>query len=285
MLGGSCGRGPEWAGSWRDYVNIPPDPPGRSSPAGGERETEPVSITDVRALGTIVGVFAHPDDEAYLCGGIMAMAVDAGARVVCVTATRGELGVTDPVRWPPEQLSAIREAELSACLEILGVSEHRWLDYPDGGCDAVDLAEGAARIAEVLREVRPDTVLTFPPDGQTGHPDHIAVHQWTDAAVRETGIGTLHVVANTQDWLEEFLAQMAELNILMGAPPIPWSWPLSIDLPLPPDVAERKDRALAAQVSQTEWLREAMGTKNYQRVFSSERFGRYPPDLTVVTHE
>ncbi len=244
-----------------------------------------MNITDVRELGTIVGVFAHPDDEAYLCGGIMAMAIDAGSRVVCVTATRGELGVTDPVRWPPEQLSAIREAEMAECLAILGVREHRWLDYADGGCAAVDLGEGSGRIADVLREVRPDTVLTFPPDGQTGHPDHIAVHHWADAAVRETGIGTLHVVANTQSWLEEFLTQMAELNILMGAPPVPWSWPLSIDLALPPEIVERKDRALAAQISQTEWLREAMGLEAYQRVFSTERFGRYPPDLTVVTRK
>ena len=51
---------------------------------------------------------------------IMAMAAAAGSRVVCVTATRGELGVTDPMRWPPEQLPAIREAELAACLAILG---------------------------------------------------------------------------------------------------------------------------------------------------------------------
>ena len=56
-----------------------------------------MAIADIRELGTIVSVWAHPDDEAYLCGGIMATATAAGSRVVCVTATRGELGVTDPV--------------------------------------------------------------------------------------------------------------------------------------------------------------------------------------------
>ena len=68
---------------------------------------------DLAELGTIVSVWAHPDDEAYLCGGLMATAADAGLRVVCVTATRGELGVTDPVRWPPERMAEIREAELA----------------------------------------------------------------------------------------------------------------------------------------------------------------------------
>jgi hypothetical protein len=67
-----------------------------------------MAIADIRELGTIMSIWAHPDDEAYLCGGIMAQATAAGSRVVCVTATRGELGVTDPAQWPPEQLAAIR---------------------------------------------------------------------------------------------------------------------------------------------------------------------------------
>ena len=96
-------------------------------------------MRDIRDLGTVLSIWAHPDDEAYLCGGVMAMAAAAQSRVVCVTATRGELGVTDPTRWPPEQLVTIREAELAECLRILGVTEYRWLDYPDGRCAGVDV--------------------------------------------------------------------------------------------------------------------------------------------------
>ena len=84
----------------------------------------------------------------------MAMATAAGSRVVCVTATRGELGVTDAARWPPDQLPAIREAELAECLRVLGVTEHHWLGYPDGGCADVTPPEGAERIAQFLRGVR-----------------------------------------------------------------------------------------------------------------------------------
>jgi LmbE family N-acetylglucosaminyl deacetylase len=232
-----------------------------------------VTQADLTGLGTIVSVWAHPDDEAYLCGGLMAAAVDAGSRVVCVTATRGELGVTDPIRWPPERLAEIREAELAACLDILGVTEHRWLEFADGGCAAADPAAGAEAVAAVLREVRPDTVVTFSADGQTGHPDHIAVHHWCLAAVRETAIGTLHVVANTAEWLDEFQTPLNRLGALVGDPPTAWTGPLSVELVLGNDLLTRKLAALGAQTSQTEAFRAAVGEDFYRRAFSIERFG------------
>ena len=140
------------------------------------------SRSDVAALGTILGVWAHPDDEAYLSGGLMAMARDAGSRVVCVTATRGELGTTDPVAWPPPRLAAERTGELARSLEILGVTEHHWLGYADGGCADVPAADAVERLCGLIEQVAPDTVLTFGPDGITGHPDHQAVSAWTAAA-------------------------------------------------------------------------------------------------------
>lgn len=247
------------------------------------RQTSVVSVVDVARLGTIVSIWAHPDDEAYLCGGLMAMARAAGLRVVCVTATRGELGVTDPIRWPPERLAEIREAELAECLRILGVTEHRWLGYPDGGCAEVAPAEPVGRLAAILEEVRPDTVLTFPPDGQTGHPDHMAVHRWAREAVERTGIGTLHVVANTPDWLADHLPLFVRLGAIVGDPPVAWTWPLSVDLRLEGALLDTKDAALAAQASQTSGLRAAVGDAAYRAVVAVERFGVFPP--TVVTGE
>jgi LmbE family N-acetylglucosaminyl deacetylase len=237
-----------------------------------------MAIADVRELGTIMSVWAHPDDEAYLCGGIMATATAAGSRVVCVTATRGELGVTDPVRWPPERLATIREAEMAECLRLLGVKEHHWLGYPDGGCTAIEPAVAVQRVADLLDAVRPDTVLTFAADGQTGHPDHVAVHHWTRAAVRQTGIGDLHVVANTPEWIEENLAWMRELGVIVGDPPTGWHGPLSIDLVLDADTLELKLAALAAQTSQTEALRAVAGEDYYRKLISVERFGQLPTE-------
>jgi LmbE family N-acetylglucosaminyl deacetylase len=249
-------------------------------------------MSEIRELGTILSIWAHPDDEAYLCGGIMAMATAAQSRVVCVTATRGELGLTDATRWPPEQLPAIRGAELAECLRILGVTEHRWLGYPDGGCASVSVDTAAHQIAEIISEIAPDTILTFAPDGQTGHPDHIAVHRWTVEAVRRTSIGTLHVVANTQEWLDEHLAQWTELGAIVGDPPVAWTGPLSIDLTLTGDLLDRKLAALAAQASQTQALRAIVGEERYREIIRIERFATFTlqkvdssEQRSLVTHE
>ena len=99
-----------------------------------------------------------------------------------------------------DRLAEIRTAELEEALRILGVEEHHWLDYPDGGCADVDAEEAAARIAAVLDEVRPDTVVTFGPDGFTGHPDHQAVSRWTDLALARAPARPrlLHAVAREE---------------------------------------------------------------------------------------
>src|SRR5436190_24163369 len=105
-------------------------------------------------IGSILGIWGHPDDEAWLAAGLMMRAVDAGHRVVCVTATRGEAGFPDDDPRTFDERTAVREAELRASLDIMGVTEHRWLDYGDGLCSGVDDAEATARIAEIIRDVR-----------------------------------------------------------------------------------------------------------------------------------
>ena len=255
-----------------------------ASVAGEAADLHLVAMNDIKELGTILSIWAHPDDEVYLCGAIMAMAAAAECRVVCVTATRGELGVTDPQRWPPEQLPTIREAELAECLRILGVTEHHWLGYPDGGCASADADAAVERIAGILRDVSPDTVLTFPPDGQTGHPDHIAVHRWTLEAVRRTGTGTMHVVANTQEWLDDHLARWTELGAIVGEPPVAWKGPLSIDLDVSGELLDLKYAALAAQASQTEALRGILGEQAYREMIRVERFAAFLPQPAPMSH-
>jgi LmbE family N-acetylglucosaminyl deacetylase len=110
----------------------------------------------VESLGTILGVWAHPDDETYLSAGLMARAVRSGSRVVCVTATRGEEGSFDEVRWPTATLARVREVELLRSLEILAVQEHHWLDYYDGTCAEVDHSDAVARVEAFIDRIRPD---------------------------------------------------------------------------------------------------------------------------------
>jgi LmbE family N-acetylglucosaminyl deacetylase len=225
--------------------------------------------THISALGTIMGIWAHPDDEAYLSGGLMALARANGQRVVCVTATRGELGTPDPEAWPPERLAAERTRELAECLAILGVDEHHWLGYRDGGCAAADASIAVAQLAELIARVRPDTVLTFGPDGLTGHPDHQTVSAWAGAAFAEAAPGARLLHAT----IAERRAAPDDLGVY--APGYPVCTPdadLAVDLVLEPAVAVRKARALAAQATQTGPLIAALGRDAYTAWVGEESF-------------
>ena len=142
-----------------------------------------MSTTDLSWLGTTVVVWAHPDDETYLSGGTAAALVDLGHRVVAVTATRGDAGGPDPTPAGRAATARLRTAELEEALRVLGVTEHHWLGYEDGRCADADPEPAVRRLADLFDDVRPDTVVTFGPDGFTGHPDHRAVSRWVDLAL------------------------------------------------------------------------------------------------------
>lgn len=203
----------------------------------------------------ILGVWAHPDDECFLSAGLMVQALRAGQRVVCVTATRGELGIQDPERWPPEKLADIRTGELAESLRILGVTEHHWLDHPDGGCHVVDPVGPVAQIASIIEEVQPLSVLTFGPDGMTAHTDHIAVSNWTtEAFTRSAPAGSnLYYATLSQGWFDTYAPLMQLDKIVMTTDweaPITADGDMAIDHFVPDDVFELKNAALRAQESQ-----------------------------------
>jgi LmbE family N-acetylglucosaminyl deacetylase len=231
---------------------------------------------DLRDLGTVLGVWAHPDDEAYLSAGVMAAAVDAGSRVVCVSATKGEAGSPDPHRCPPEAMARLREAELGACLAILGVSEHHWLGFPDGGCEAVDVGEAAAALAALIADVRPDTILTFGPEGFTDHADHKAVSGWVEAA-HQLAVGAddrcVHFATQSDGWADGQLPRLVELGVFPpGFPPVTPADELSVDVRLSGPALDRKVAALRAQASQIEPLVDAIGLDLFRELFAVERF-------------
>ena len=223
-------------------------------------------------LGTVLMIWAHPDDETYLAGGLSAALTEAGHRVFCLTATRGEAGVASVPAEHHERLAAIRTSELEEALRILGVEEHHWLDYPDGGCAAVDAEEAAARIAAVLDEVRPDTVVTFGPDGFTGHPDHQAVSGWTDRALAQASgrPRLLHAVARKEAVDQELDEDFGVFEL--GRPRVCADDELDLLLELQGDVLDRKVDALLRQVSQTRGLVEAVGLERFRAWVASESF-------------
>jgi LmbE family N-acetylglucosaminyl deacetylase len=212
----------------------------------------------------MLGIWAHPDDETYLSAGLMAAAAGAGQRVVCVTATRGEEGSWDEERWPSgEQMGKAREQELMNSLDVLGVTEHHWLDIYDGRCDQVSLEDGVARVLPLFEEVQPDTVLTFGPDGMTDHADHKAVSAWTtEAFARAAKPGAaLYYATVTPEWVEEFRPRMQKFNVFMAddMPPRVPRAELAIDFPLSPEILEQKMKAIEAHVSQNEHMLAAFG--------------------------
>jgi LmbE family N-acetylglucosaminyl deacetylase len=134
----------------------------------------------------LAAVFAHPDDDTFGVAGTVALhADDPRFRFVVIHATSGEAGpISDPSLATRETLGAVREEEDRRSWVTLGRTpdRHEWLRYPDHGVADVPFDELVARIEAILRDERPDVVITFGPDGITGHPDHITVGEATTAA-------------------------------------------------------------------------------------------------------
>jgi LmbE family N-acetylglucosaminyl deacetylase len=131
---------------------------------------------------SLLAVFAHPDDESLACGGVLAWCAERGARVSLLCATRGEHGAGDH-----RALGATRARELEAAARILGVADVALLAHEDGMLPWVDAATLEADIRGAILQHRPEVVITFGEDGLYWHPDHIAVHERTTAAVAALG--------------------------------------------------------------------------------------------------
>jgi LmbE family N-acetylglucosaminyl deacetylase len=241
------------------------------------------------SLGTILSIWAHPDDETYLAAGIMAAARDEGQRVVCASATAGERGTDDPRTWPPDRLARVRRWEATAAMAVLGVDEHRIAGLPDG-----DLAEhrqaGLAWAAGLIAEVRPDTILTFGADGMTYHPDHIAVHEWVTQAWNDGGrCGRLLYATSSVAFLDRFRDRYEDWNMYM-TDERPTGIPaelLAVHRELSGAALDRKVTALRAMATQTADLVAELGADEYAELVTEEAFidatviGHLGPDLTA----
>jgi len=148
-------------------------------------------------MSTLLLVHAHPDDEAISTGGVMMKARADGHRVVLVTATRGEVGEIHNMdeKATRPHLGEVRTRELEEAARILGVNRSVFLGYRDSGMvgtadnenpesfHQAPLDEAAGRLEAILREERPEVVVTYAEDGTYGHPDHIKAHEVTNAAL------------------------------------------------------------------------------------------------------
>jgi LmbE family N-acetylglucosaminyl deacetylase len=132
----------------------------------------------------LLAVLAHPDDESLGFGGTLAKYADEGVETYLVTATRGERGRFGSLAkgGDPVEVGRVREAELRAAATVLGIREVSILRYADGAVDKVEATTAIRAVISHIRRIRPDVVVTFGPEGAYGHPDHIAISQFTTAA-------------------------------------------------------------------------------------------------------
>ena len=226
-------------------------------------------------MGTILSVWAHPDDETFLAGGIMAAAAGAGQAVVCASATAGEHGTDDPIAWPPDVLGELRRSESAAAAGILGIPETRWLGFEDGSLATVAVEDGVGPVSDLIAQVEPNTILTFGPDGMTGHPDHRTVSAWTTEAWRRSGrtVRLFHAAVTAAHVLS-FAAVYEQWGVFMtdDRPGGVEESEMTIAFRLEEPLLARKLAALRAMPSQTSGAFDSMGEEVFGRLNETEWF-------------
>jgi len=166
-----------------------PDRPDETWPTGHPDKASlvPHDFAERRPF-RLLGVFAHPDDETFCAGGTFACHAERGAEIMVLSATRGQAGqIRDPTVGSRRTIGAVREAELRLACERLGVAQVRCLDHIDGTLADADFDGLVGDVVRVIRDFRPDVVITFGPDGGYGHPDHTTISAATTTACRRAG--------------------------------------------------------------------------------------------------
>lgn len=247
--------------------------------------------------GGILGVFAHPDDEAYSLAGSLARYTDDGVSAAILTFTRGEIGqIAEGSGATPETLGEVREAELRAACAIVGVTDVRIVGTSDGGTTVTP--EGVDSIVGAIHELRPRVVVTMEPQGVTRHPDHIAVSEMTTKAFhrareesKEKYPQRLYYSAIPRSALDAFSAELERRGLpAFSAPDDPLAPQAAPDetIACAVDVSRwlpRKADALRAHLTQTfemiAWMPEELlplllGTETFQRPFPPYTPGEPP---------
>jgi LmbE family N-acetylglucosaminyl deacetylase len=182
----------------------------------------------MKTVWKLMCILAHPDDESLALGGTLAKYAAEGVEVSLVVATRGERGwFSDWNEYPGEQaLGTLREMELRRASSALGIARLDFLDYIDGDLDQANPDEVVGKIVRLIRQIQPHVVLTFGPEGLYGHPDHIAISQFTTAAVMRASdpyyivdpgklkphrVAKLYYRVALEPWLQRYMPIFGEL--------------------------------------------------------------------------
>ncbi len=219
---------------------------------------------------SLLAIFAHPDDESIVAGGTIAHHVDLGWRAALICATRGEWGpISNETLADRENLGEVRERELNLACQALGIDWLRFLDLQDGCIAAVpgteDEEKALEKIVRAIRELRPQIVITFGPDGLYGHDDHVVIGQLATRAcamARDPNVFARQLDENLtafrvpqiryatvpQGLYPDLISQLARAGHdthLWGIPPEQFGVPLK-EITMTVDIAPFLDRKLAA---------------------------------------
>ncbi len=190
----------------------------------------------------LLAIFAHPDDETFGAGGAMALAAAAGVPTWIVCATDGDQGGEEGAR---ELEPELRRDELRCAMTALGVAEPIFLGYGDSGMEGwakpagclvlADEEEVVGRLVEVIRTLRPATIVTFDPGGIYGHPDHVtisarATEAFRRAAAEPGGPTTLYHQALSRTDLAGWGEMEAQMAAFRGDAPTEPKEPTADDL-------------------------------------------------------
>jgi LmbE family N-acetylglucosaminyl deacetylase len=172
--------------------------------------------------------FAHPDDESFLVAGIACRYGEEGVHLALATATLGEAGKCgDPPLCSRKELPAVRERELRAAARLLGLGEPVLLGYRDRELANAPPVEIRQKLVAVIREHRPQVVVTFDPDGSNAHPDHVAISRFTSDAVAAAG---------DPRWFPEAGYAHRVQRLVWTSPSRPWLFARTGDLAAQPGV-------------------------------------------------
>jgi N-acetyl-1-D-myo-inositol-2-amino-2-deoxy-alpha-D-glucopyranoside deacetylase len=171
-------------------------------------------------------VVAHPDDETFGTGSVIANSARIGARVVVCCATRGELGEdVSGTTTTREELAAVREKELHAAATTLGADEVVLLEFADSGMDGemspnalagVDVETVAAEVARVIARVQPDVVVTMHPETRDDHRDHKRIGAATALAFETAAppAARLYYWVMPESIIDPWVGEMADKGLL-----------------------------------------------------------------------
>ncbi len=242
---------------------------------------------------SVLGAFAHPDDEGFGCGGTLAMLVARGARVTIAVGTNGDVGeISDPALATPETLASVRQEEMRQAMRVTGVQDIRFMGYRDSGMAGTPENDHprslyqaprervTEELAQIIRDTRPDAVLTHDPTGGYGHPDHTTMCELVtrafqavtdeDGTTQRSRPMLLYYVCFPRSSFRRMWQQMLDANI---TPPF-----ASLDI----DRLGSPDDEVTATLDIREYVDTKIESLNCHRtqIDSNGPFSQLPPDVT-----